>query len=228
MHRAIVCLVVIAAACARRVEPPPAHAIDADATFVAHRIHGGYAIDRPGTGAGEIRAVGRLGSSGPAFAVRDAGAVRATLWLVAPATVSARTDAASPGLSIAPSWEEQAVRLTLRSTDGTWYRTDVLSRVDGRTGTPVLRRGLATTLDARGTYRALVREDGGAAVGWIEVRVPSPDEPRLVQGALPASEPVMGPALTVAIDSEVDWIEDHALDVYRGTSGGRDHGGSNR
>ena len=228
MHRVLACVAVLAAACARPIERPSPSAIDDAATFVAHRVHGGFAIDRLDAGTGEIRSVARLGSTGPTFEVRGDDGSRAALWVAAPATVTARPSAVPttpPAVTIEPSWDAQAIRLTIRSPDGAWYRTDVLARVDGRSGSPVFRRGVDTTLDARGTFRADLRDPSGAAAGWIEVRVPSPDEPRLFQGVLPPSAPIIGAALTVALDSEIDWIEDHALDVYRGASGGRVPGG---
>jgi hypothetical protein len=44
---------------------------------------------------------------------------------------------------------------------------------------------------------------------------------RLYDGLLPAAVgPGLAAAAAVALGSELDWIEDHALDVYRGSSGG--------
>lgn len=222
----------VAAACALRTEPLASSRIDAGATFVAHRVHGGYAIDRADDGGtGAIRSVARLGSSGPTFEVRRDDGMHAALWLVAPATVRARrsTSPAAPlVLSVEPGWDDQAIRLAVRDGEGRSYRTDALARIDGRVGIPVLRRGVDTTLDVRGTFRAALRDPGGTPVGWIEARVTGPDEPRVFQGMLPGDGGVVGPALAIALDSEIDWIEDHALDVYRGSGGGRVPGSMHR
>jgi hypothetical protein len=216
---------ILVAACAPRTERLSPASVDAGATFVAHRVHGGYAIDRlDDGGTGAIRSVARLGSAGPTFEVRRDDGVHAALWLGASATVTARrgTSPAGPvAFSVEPAWDAQAIRLTVRGGDGRSYRTDLFARADARAGIPVLRRGVDTTLDARGTFRAAIRAPDGATVGWIEARVTGPDAPRVFQGVLPEDGAVMGPALAVALDSEIDWIEDHALDVYRGTGSGR-------
>jgi hypothetical protein len=221
----IIAVASFAAACAVGTERLAPAAVDSGATFVAHRVHGGYAIDRLNDGStGTIRSVARFGSPGPTFEVRRDDGVHAALWLVASATVRARrsTSPAAPlALSVEPGWDDQAIRLTVRDGEGRSYRTDPLARADGRAGIAVLRRGVDTTLDARGTFRGAIRDRGGAPVGWIEARVTRPDEPRVFQGVLPEDGAVMGSALAVALDSEIDWIEDHALDVYRGTGGGR-------
>src|SRR5262249_10740393 len=94
--------------------------------------------------------------------------------------------------------------------------------VDGRVGVADLSRNVQTNLDLRGVYRATIFDGGDAPVGWFEVRAPSPDAPRVFQGRLPQMPFTAGPALVVALASELDWIEAHTIDVYRGT--GRERG----
>jgi hypothetical protein len=119
-----------------------------------------------------------------------------------------------------PEWHEQAIWFVVDSDTGRFH-TGPFARVDGRAGLPALSRAGQTNIDLRGVYRATIFDDGGAA-GWFEVRAPSPDEPRVFQGRLPATSATVGPALAVALASELDWIEDHTIDVYRGP--GRDRG----
>jgi hypothetical protein len=93
---------------------------------------------------------------------------------------------------------------------------------------PALARTGQTNLDVRGTFRAQVTGSGGEPRGWFEVHVPSPDEPRVFAGALSHAPPEAGPALALALASELDWIEDHTIDVYRGLDRGRDGTGRGR
>jgi len=45
--------------------------------------------------------------------------------------------------------------------------------------------------------------------------------PRIYDGVLPSDFPAgLAVAAAVAVGSEVDWIEAHAIDVYRGVGGG--------
>lgn len=56
-------------------------------------------------------------------------------------------------------------------------------------------------------------------MGWLRIRVnPSGTPVRSYEGPLPTLvTPGLAAAATVALDTEVDWIEDHSLDVYRGS-----------
>src|SRR5262249_24613586 len=156
----------------------------------------------------------------PTFLVRADGDTLAALFLTAPATVDVRPrgTGALEG-SVTPMWDDGAVRLALRRNAEPPLRTDVFARTATGSGPPRLTRGAQTVLDVRGTYRADVRDAGGAAVGWVRVRIsPYQAAPRIYDGVLPRTigEDLVA-ATAAALDSEVDWIEDHALDVYRGT-----------
>ena len=83
---------------------------------------------------------------------------------------------------------------------------------------------MMTLLDVQGIYRATVYDAHDQPVGWWEVNAVEPFRPRVFAGALPHTSPAAEAGLMLALSSEIDWIEDHALDVYRGNSGGR--GGS--
>jgi hypothetical protein len=219
----IVAVVAFAAACGPTTEAVRLPPLDPSATFAAHAVHGGFAVDRLAGAAARIdsRAFGM-------FVLRANDAAVAALWLTAPATVVARagTSSGSPvTVTVEPSWSEQAIRVTLRSGTDTLHAGPFV-RTDGRAGIPALSRAGQTTLDARGTYRAEVTGRDGESRGWFEVRVPGPDEPRVFSAALPHAPLEAGAALTIALASELDWIEDHSLDVYRG--GGRERGGGRR
>ena len=78
-------------------------------------------------------------------------------------------------------------------------------------------------LDVRGTYRAELRDAQGTPSGWLRVRVsPSRAARNIYDGAVPAV--LNGPLATAAaavLDGEVNYIEDHAVNVYFGGSPAR-------
>src|SRR5436853_27601 len=84
---------------------------------------------------------------------------------------------------------------------------------------PVLSRIAQTSVDVRGTYRAVVRNAQGGEVGWLRVKIsPYQESPRIYDGVLPSDvAPGTAAAIAVALCSEIDWIENHTLDVNRGT-----------
>jgi hypothetical protein len=219
---ATVFVTALVCSCARSEPPLRASWIDDEATFVAHAVHGGLAIDRS-TAARMTRVEARgRGGRAPTFVVRADRAAVAGLWLASPASLVARarlTDAAPIIVVVRPEWVEQAIRLTIETAAGRFH-TGVFARVDGRAGTAALERTGQTNLDVRGVYRATVFDGGGVAVGWFEVRAPSPDEPRVFQGRLPPEPALVGPALAGALASELEWIDAHTIDVHRGS--GRD------
>ena len=214
---AIVHVLALAVACGPVFDSSPLPPLDPSANFAAHRVHGGLAIDRL-----ERASSGFLeGRDFGMFVLRAGDALVAAMWLTAPATVVARagsTSAAAVTARVEPSWPEQSIRLTLTTAAGT-VRTGPFARADGLPGMPALARTGQTNLDARGTYRAELTDDGGTPCGWFEVRVPSADESRLFSGVLPRAPIEAGPALALALDSELDWIDDHTIDVYRGRDG---------
>ena len=123
---------------------------------------------------------------------------------------------------VASSWDDGAIRLTLQPAGGPSFRSDPLAREGGGTGTATLTRSAQTVIDVRGTYRATLRDSSGVAVGWLRTRIsPYQEASRIFDGALPAAiQPELAVAAATALNGEIDWIEDHALNVYRGNSGG--------
>ncbi len=204
--------------------PPPSVTVDSGVTFAIHRAHGGLVIDRFDTGrSGRLRPASWLRRPGePTFVLEVADETPVAFWLPAPATVVVRRDGTAVG-DVRPEWEDGAIRLTLASRDGPPLRTDVFGREGAAAGPSVLTRAVSTVLDVRGTFRAPVRDPAGAAVGWLRVRIgPYLEAPRLYDGVLLASvPPALAVAAAVALDGEVDWIEDHAVNVYRSDGGGR-------
>jgi hypothetical protein len=204
-----------------RYDTHPQPPFDPAATFVAHSVHGGLAIDRiPGGTTGRIE-----GRDAGLFVVTSGDTPIAVVRITSLATVVGRTqggEGAPPTLWVTPSWTPEGIRLSVTAPDGTLHTTSFV-RTDGHAGLPTLSRTGQTSLDVRGTFRAEVLDAGGNRRGWFAVRVPGPDDPRLLSSDLPGVSIAVAPAMALALVSELDWIDDHLVDVYRGT--GRDRGG---
>jgi len=210
--------------CRGIVHPTPT--VDPGVDFAAHVEHDRMVMDRlPGGGTGVVERPGwlRLGG-GPTFVLEQDGKRTAELWLRAPATVDVRTTAAAaPRVArVEPGWDDNAIRLALHTADGATLRTDVFRRTEPGLGLDVLSRAVQTVLEARGTYRASIRDARGAEVGWLRAKVsPYQDAPRIYDGVVPRDiDTGLVAGIAEALNSEIDWIEDHTLDVYRGTEGG--------
>jgi hypothetical protein len=128
---------------------------------------------------------------------------------------------APPDVAVTPSWTPEGIRLAIASSAGTLH-TGQFVRIDGRPGMPTLARTGQTNLDIRGRFRADVLDDRSTPRGWFTVYVPGPDTPRMFIGDLTGMPLAIGPAMALAMVSELDWIDEHSIDVYRGT--GRDRG----
>jgi hypothetical protein len=199
--------------------------VDPDATFAAHQEHAGLAIDRFERGRS-----GRLGPAAvlrlpgtPTFVLEVEGEKVAFVWLAGSEAVVRRTPADTSPLvgTVTPGWDENAIRLTLRPADGTALKTDVFAHKSSGAGPEALARTAQTVLDVRGTWEASVRDSKGAAVGWMRVRIgPYLPAPRIFEAMLPSGlPPELVTAAAAALGAEIDWIEDHAQNVYRGSGG---------
>jgi hypothetical protein len=202
-------------------------AVDPEATFAAHREHAGMVIDRLGRdGSGTLAPAGWFRRPGdPTFVLRADGAEVAAYWLSGRRVVVRRTaEEGAPAVGeIDPAWDDGgAIRLSLTGAEGSALRTDAFARQMADTGPATLTRASQTVIDVRGTYRATLRDGQGAPVGWLRVRVgPYLPAPRIFDGALPAAvDPALAVGAAVALDAEIDWIESHTVDVYRGDGGG--------
>ncbi len=200
--------------------------VDPQATFAAHVEHDSLAVDRLAPGrTGRLRPPSWLRLPGAPTYVLDAeGETLAAFWLAgSDVTVRQNSSESSPVLGrVRPSWEDGAIRLTLEAPGSEALRTDRFARQRAGTGPPTLTRAAESVIDVRGIYEAPVRDAKGSSVGWLRVRLgPYQAAPRIYQASLPSgTAPTLAAATAAALNAEVDWIENHTLDVYRGTGGG--------
>ena len=185
---------------------------DPGVTVAAHRAADRLVLDRLPSGARgalDPPAWPRLPDE-PTFVLHAGGEVRAGLWVVGRSRVLVRRDAAitSPRTAeVLSAWDEGALRLTLFQEGGATLGVDRFAREQGADAAPLVR-GAAL----RGTYRAAVRDASGASLGWLRVRVESPAA-RVYDGVLPeATGDALAAAAALALDDEVEWIEEHPPD----------------
>jgi len=202
---------------------------DPDVKLALHLARAGLFLDRIPSGR-ELRLEtgGWLASPGrPTYRlVGEGNQVVTGLWTVGHSRVMVREGESSIepiAGEVVASWEESAIRLTLHLANAHVLHTDAFARQGGGTGPSTISRSAQTVLDVRGTYKADVRDADGRSVGWLRAKIgPYQKAPRIYDGVLPAD---VGDGVAVAavivLDGEVAWIEDHALDVYRGTGDGR-------
>jgi hypothetical protein len=193
-----------------------------EANLAAHREQGRVVFDRlPAIGAAELVARGWLRWPGAPLELRTGGRTVATLHRFGDGAVEGR---AGPGVDVPtsrvePSWDDGAIHLILLTSGGSRFETGFFERVGAGATAGRLNRGANSIIDVRGTYQAVLRDPGDTSVGWLRVTVDPSDTPeRSYEGFLPSVvAPELAAAATLALDSEIDWIEDHAQDVYRGS-----------
>jgi hypothetical protein len=178
-------------ACAARVTVP----VDPKVDFAAHVEHRGLVVDRAQGGEPAVLVPVRTlpFSSGPTYLLQAQAKTIAALWVNDPAhaTVRQTSDPAAPVIGrVEAHWKAGAINLTLRPMHGPELHTGVFERTDGPSLPSVLSWNANTVLDVRGMYEADV---------------------------LPPSVPEsLATAAVALVDSDVDYIEDHAVNVYLG------------
>ena len=197
--------------------------VDPGVDFAAHVEHRGLVIDRAqgGEPAVLVPVAALPFTSGSTFLLQAQGKTIAALWVKDPAHVTVRqtSDPNAPVIGrVEAHWNAGAINLTFKPVGGQELQTSVFERTDGF-GLPATLSSQATTvLDVRSMYRADLRDATGAPAGWLRVRIsPNMAASRVYDGVLPPS--VQEPLATAAValvDSDVEYIEGHAVDVYLG------------
>jgi len=193
--------------------------VDPGVTFTAHTEHGRLVVDHMQNGdTGTAQPEGGWSSlTNPQFDVHFNGANGdRRLVGTGPVVIHRGTSDEGPVSGrVEPSWDDQAIRLTLRPVNGPPLKTDVFSRRDEVAGMDELTRAANNSLDMRGTYQATLRDPEGRDVGWLRIQVsPRANVMTNVEGVLP---PTVGEGMAVAaaetLRTEVDWINQHVRGI---------------
>jgi hypothetical protein len=117
----------------------------------------------------------------------------------------------APTNRVEPSWDDGAIHLILLTSAGSPLETGFFERVGAGATAGRLKRAANSIIDMRGTYQAVLRDPGDTSVGWLRATVDPSDTPeRSHEGVFPSGvAPELAAAATLALDSEIDWIEDH-------------------
>lgn len=206
--------------CAPRLKAiPVAPGVD----FAAHVEHRGLVVDEmPGASPAVLVPAGwQSRTGGPRFLLQAYDKTIAALWFPEPDQMIVRqtADRQAPLIGeVDAAWEKGAIHLTLKPANGAPFQTGAFDRIDGRAATAALNSQAYTVLDVRGVYRAELRDARGAPAGWLRIQIsPYQAATHIYDGVLPAS--LNGPLATAAVallDSDVNDIENHAVNVYLG------------
>jgi hypothetical protein len=216
----LVTFALLAVGCAHRGAFPVA----SDATFSAHIESRGLVLDRTRAGGvGLAEPPGWLRLPGqPAAVVRIGDMTAGWVWVDGPAGATVRREQSADMPVVATvrsAWQDNVISLTLDAGGAGTFTTTTFARQGGTGGPEAISRAAQTVLEVRGEFRAEVRDAGGAPVGWLRARItPYQSATRVYDGVLPpAIDDALAAAAALVLDAEVTWIENHAIDVYRGT-----------
>jgi len=196
--------------------------IDANATFAAYRTSDGFTIARYEGKTGSIDAATWSGIT-PTFHVLIEGQPVGELQVpdVAQVVVTHSSASASGHGSVMPTWDDGAIRLTIRSSSGETLKTRSLRRVGTTSGMNVLSHAMQSELDMRGTYRSDLRDRDDRIVGWLQVKLWEPTTRPVYEAVFPQGFPAAdASAAAVSLDSEVAWMRRTIPSLTRGRTGG--------
>ena len=190
-------------------------------TFAVHTVHGGLVVDHMQNGdTGLAEPEGGWSSlTNPEFDVHfnGAGGDRRLVG-TGPIVVHRGTSDEGPVSGrVEPSWDDQAIRLTLSPAGAPPLTSDIFTRIDAGGGMEELTRNAQDSLDLRGSYQAALRDPSGKEVGWLRIHVAwwSPTM-AACEGVLP---PTIGEGMAVAaaetLGTEVDWIGNNVRGLSR-------------
>jgi hypothetical protein len=116
------------------------------------------------------------------------------------------------------SWDEHAIRLTLKPEGDGSFSTSAFKRIEGGASPAALGQPANSTLDLRGIYRAELYDGAGQSAGWMRVQFTHGwSAHRIYEGALPAA--LNGPLAVAAVerlDAELTAVANQALNPYIG------------
>jgi hypothetical protein len=153
----------------------------------------------------------------PMFVYKSDGRTIAGVWSYGPdaAIVRSGTSESAPVIGrIVPSWDGDALRISIEPASGPTITTDVFGREGSGPDVP-LSRTISSRGQLQGTYRATLRSNGSGKAGWLSVSVDPEGATRFDGDLPPAISPALAAAAVQAIDTEVYSVRQDLTDVYR-------------
>jgi hypothetical protein len=118
---------------------------------------------------------------------------------------------------VTAQWIHHGIHFTFRTASGEVFHTGAFHR-QGWTGPELLGQQVTNILDLPGVYLADLRDTANGSVGWMRVEIGRYGPTlRLYEANLPPS--ISGPLTLAAfqrMDSDIDWVEQHAINPYIG------------
>ena len=195
--------------------------VDPGANFTAHTESSGIVVDRMDDGQrGRLVPNSIPFTHRPPFLVEEGDRKVAALWrdgstfVVRPPTGG--EDAHAMG-TVTAEWIDHGIHFTFHPATGDALHTGAFHR-QGWSGPELLGQQVSNILELPGVYFAEVRDPANNPVGWMRVEIGRYGPTlRLYNASLPAS--ISGPLALAAfqrIDSDIDWVEQHAVNPYIG------------
>jgi len=186
------------------------------ATFSARLTHRGLVTgDGSGTTGTLVRADALPHPGDPTFVYRTGADAVAGVWSMPDNTIVVRsgTKWSAPVIGrVVPRWIDDTLHVTIEPTGHGAITSDVFAR-PGTRSAATLTREITTTEDLEGSYRTVLRGDGGASAGWLAVQI-DPESATQFRGELPAGiPPALAAATAQAINDEIGSIYDGVVDV---------------
>jgi hypothetical protein len=192
--------------------------VDDGLTFAAHETHAGLVIDRTQQGWTGV-ATPHGGFFHPVAVLHTADTVDAiTVMGPGNAVVEQQGVGSSPEVGrIEPSWDNQAIKLTIRPANGPALQTGRFHRTDNLAGDSVLTRLDQDRIDLEGAYRANVRSADGRDVGWLGLVVGKTQPGHVMyEAVLPKGfDDGLAAGAAEALGSEIAYIESTTHGVSR-------------
>lgn len=211
-------LALLASSCMTAAAPVR---VDPALTFAAHETHAGLVIDRAPdgrTGLAEPQGGFHLE---PVYVLRTGDGHDEQLRVMGPGRVvverrAAASEASQVGL-VEPTWENNAIRLTIRPADGPPIQSGLFRRTDQGAGTSVLSRLDQDRIDLEGAYQATLRAPDGTSVGSFGLIVGKGQPGHVMyEGILPRDiDGGLAAATAAALGSEIAFIEAQTRGVSR-------------
>ncbi len=209
---------LVAVGCAAKAVPV---AVDPSLTFAAHETHAGLVIDRDASGGTAVATPEGGLHLESVYELRAQDGSVQRLRVMSPGHVvverhPAPSEHAEFG-RVDPTWDNNAIRLTIRPADGPALQSGLFRRTDYGAGSAVLTRNDRDRIDLEGAYQAALRTPDGATVGWLGFVIGKGQPGHVMyEAVLPRTiDTGLAAGAATALGSEIAYIEANSHGISR-------------